>query len=142
MAHDSRAARHGHELALEADQAARRNAVVEPHASLAVGLHVEELAAPAAERFHHRALARVLDIYGEHLVRLAAHAVDFLVHHPRPRYCELVALAPHVLDQDREVQLAAPRDDEGVGVLRVFDAQRDVALGFALEALADLAAGH
>ena len=56
VAHDAGAARQGHELALEADQAARRDAVVEAHAALAVGLHVLQLAAAAAQLFHHRAL--------------------------------------------------------------------------------------
>ena len=50
------------ELGLEADQAARRDHVVEPHAALAVGLHAVQLAAAAAERRHDGALARVLDV--------------------------------------------------------------------------------
>ena len=41
VAHEAGAARQGHELALEADQAARRDAVLEAHAALAVGLHVD-----------------------------------------------------------------------------------------------------
>src|SRR5206468_571579 len=106
----------GHELALEADQAARRDAVVEPHAAFAVGHHLEQLAAPAAELFHHRALAGFLDVDREHLVGLAAHAVDLLEYDARARHGELVALAAHVLEQDREMQLAAAVHDEGVGV--------------------------
>ena len=43
--------------------------------------------------------------------------------------------------QDRQVQLAAARDDEHVGVAGLVDAQRDVAQQLALQALADLAAG-
>jgi hypothetical protein len=39
------------------------------------------------------------------------------VMHLRPRDLELVALAPHRLDQDREVQLAAAGDGEDVGLL-------------------------
>ena len=65
VAHEAGAARQGQELGLEADQAARRDAVVEPHAALAVGLHVDELAAALAERFHHGALVLVLDVDGD-----------------------------------------------------------------------------
>src|SRR5207253_7905207 len=121
--------------------AARRDAVVQAHAALAVGHHLEQLAAPAAELFHHRALAGLLDVDREHLVGLAAHAVDLLEHHAGPRHRELVALAAHVLQQDREMQLAAAVHDEGVGVDGVLDPHGDVALGLALQALADLAAG-
>ena len=47
-------------------------------------------------------------------------------HDARPRYRELVAFAAHVLDQDGEVQLAAARHQERVGVAGVLDAQRHV----------------
>jgi hypothetical protein len=53
-----------------------------------------------------------------------------------------IAFAAHVLEQDGEVQLAAPVHDENVGILGVLDTQRDVLEQFALQALADLAAGH
>jgi hypothetical protein len=45
VAHHAAAARQVEELALEADQAARRDAVFQPRAPLAVGLHVGQLAA-------------------------------------------------------------------------------------------------
>src|SRR4051812_15472336 len=141
VAHDAGAARHGHELALEADQPARRDAVVEPHAALAVRHHVEELAAPAAELFHYHALVDLLDVDREHLVGLAAHAVEVFKNDSRPRHRQLVALAPHVLEQDGQMQLAASVHDEGVGIDRIFDPHGDVALGLAFEALADLPAG-
>src|SRR5688572_3202783 len=76
VAHDAGAAREGHELALEADQAARGDAVVEAYASLAVGLHVLQLAAAAAELFHYAALVGILHVDGQQLVGLALHAVD------------------------------------------------------------------
>src|SRR5712691_8691991 len=145
VAHDSRAAGHRQELALEADQPAGRDAVFEPHAArispCSVGLHVEQLAAAPAELFHDHALVRLLDVDREELERLAALAVHFLVDDARPRHRELVAFAAQVLEQDREMQLAAPANDEGVGIRGEFDAQRDVALGLALQPLAQLAAG-
>jgi uncharacterized protein (DUF1501 family) len=70
-------------LALEADQAARRDAVLEAHAALAVGLHVLQVAAARAERFHYRALVCLVDVHGQHLVGLALLAVDLADHHAR-----------------------------------------------------------
>ncbi len=59
-----------------------------------------------------------------------------LVDHARPAHGQLVAFAAHVLEQDGQVQFAAAGDAEHVGVLGVLDAQRDVGLQFALQALA------
>ena len=55
---------------------------------------------------------------------------------------ELEAFAAHVLDQDGQVQFAAAGDAEHIGVGGLLDAQRDVALQFAHQAIADLTAGH
>ena len=130
-----------HELALEADEAARRDAVLDAHAAAAVVLHVLELALAAAQRFHHAALVAFVDVDGQRFERLVHDAVDGLGEHARLADRELVAFAAHVLDEDREMQLAAARDAEHVGVGGHVDAQRDVALELAHEALADLAAG-
>ena len=124
--HQAGAGRHRAELGLEADQAARRNLVVEPHAALAVRHHVGELAAALAERLHDRALRAFVDVDRERLPRLARLAVDLLDDHARPRHRELVAFAAHVLDQHAEVQLAAAEDAEFVRIVGVLDAQRDV----------------
>ncbi len=121
VTHDAGAARERHEFALEADESARGDAVIEPHAPFSVGMHLEQLAAPAAKLFHDAALVDVFDVYREHLVGLAAHAVDGLVDHARPRHRDFVALAAHVLEQDGEVQLATPVHDERVGVGGILD---------------------
>ena len=49
---------------------------------------------------------------------------------------QLVAFAAHRLDEHRQVELAAARHAEHAGVGGVLDAQRDVALELALQALA------
>jgi hypothetical protein len=59
----------------------------------------------------------------------------------RLRHRELVALAAHVLEQDREVQLAAAGDLEDALLGGVAHAQRDVRLQLAVEPVADLPAG-
>ena len=95
----------------------------------------------AAERFHDAALVGFLDVDGQRLEGLVHHAVDGLGEHAGSRHGQLVAFAAHVLDEDGQVQFAAAGDAEHVGVGGFFDAQRDVALQLAHQALADLAAG-
>ena len=74
--HEPETRRQRAELGLEADQAARGNHVVEPHATLAVGVHRLQLPAAAAERRHDGALVRVLDVDRENLERLVRDTVD------------------------------------------------------------------
>jgi hypothetical protein len=76
----------------------------------------------------------------ELLERLVHHAVDLLEDHLGLADGELEALAAHGLDQDAQVQDAAPRDDELVGAAPRLDAQRDVVLELLLEPVADLPA--
>jgi hypothetical protein len=141
VARESRPARQVHELALKSDQPASRNAVVEARASSAIGFHVQELAAACAERFHDRALVPVLQVDGELLEGLAALAVALLQHHARPGHCKFIAFAPHVLEQDGEMQLAATKDRKHVGIRGVLDPERHVGQQLAREPLAQVAAG-
>ena len=67
-----------------------------------------------------------LDIDRQQLERLALFAFDLAQHHARSGNRKLVALATHVFEQYREVQLAPPEDEEHVRVLGVLDPQRDV----------------
>jgi len=67
------------------------------------------------------------------LDRLVAFPVDLARDDGRARDLELVALAPHGLDQDREMQLAAAADFEDVGGRPIGDLERDVGLQLALE---------
>src|SRR5690606_3413896 len=74
--------------------------------------------------------------------RLHRLAVDLLDDHFRTRDGELETFAAHVLDQHRQVQFAAARDQELVGILELFDPQGDVVHGLALQPVLDLAAGE
>src|SRR5262245_20924620 len=100
------------EVGLESDQPARRNHVVDAHATLAVRMHARELSAALAERLHHRALGALVEVDRERLVRLALLTFDLLDHHARARNRELVPFTAHVLEQHSEVQLAATVDLE------------------------------
>src|SRR5690606_27649618 len=127
-------------LRAEADQPARRNAVLEAHAAAAVRDHVHELAASLREPAHDRALMLLVEIARDELPRLVNLAVDAALDRRGTRHRELVALAPHRLDQHRQMQLAAARDAEPIRVVGLLDAQRDVVLGFLLEPGTNLAA--
>ena len=61
--------------------------------------------------------------------------------HPRPRHRQLVAFAAHGLDQDAELQFSAAGDFHGVLVVALAHAQRNVAFGFAQQAVTDHTAG-
>src|SRR5436190_7069018 len=138
--HHAAPARGGVERLPEPEQSARRDLVDGVHHAVVAVLHVLERSAAAAGELDHGAELFLRDLDLELLVRLLRLAVDFLQDHLRPRDLELVTLAPHRLDEDREVQLAAAAHHERVGRVAVGDAERDIALELGVETLAKLAA--
>ncbi len=129
------------EFALEADQAACRDAVFDANPAFAVGLHVLEFAATAAQFFHDRALVVFFDVDGEQFVGLAFHAINILENHPRARDGQFVAFAAHIFDEDGQMQLAPAGNQEDVGILGVLDAQGNIGKQFLVQTLTNLAAG-
>jgi hypothetical protein len=83
-----------------------------------------------------------LDVDGELLEGLARDAVDHLDHDPRAGDRELIALAAHVLDQDREVQLAAPGDQELVRIVGRLHRRATLWMSSRASRSRDLAAGE
>src|SRR5216683_1762618 len=138
-AHDAGAAGVAEELALIADEAAGRRVEGQALLAAARGPHVLELALAAAHLVDDDAGELLVDIDLDLLDRLqalAAAAVG-LEEDARPRDRQLVALAPHLLYEDAQLQLAAPGDLETVLVVALAHADRDVALGLAPQALDD-----
>ena len=80
--------------------------------------HLRHLALARAELLRHRADELLGDVHHEVLHRLERLAVFLVRDDLGLADLHLEALAPHRLDEDRELQLAAPRDLEGVGVTR------------------------
>src|SRR6185437_9784327 len=141
--HHRRAARVGHELAKIADEAAGGRKKDEPEAPAAGGAHFHHLALALAHLLHHDARMLLVDVDHSLLDRLEDFAIVAAPEqHLRPRDAEFEALAAHGLDQDRELQFAPPRDHIGVGIGRLLHFQRDIALGFLEQAVADDAARH
>ena len=77
-------------------------------------VHLGHLAPAGADQLHHRADVAVRHVDDEELVRLVLDAVDLLDDDLGLADGQLVALAAHGLDQDREVQQAPARDLERV----------------------------
>ena len=127
----------GQELRAEADQPARGNAELEPHAAAAVVHHLRHHAACASPTcamttpWKSSGTSMTSSSTGSTLL-----AVDLLGDDLRPRHLQLEALAPHHLDQDRQLQLAAADDLHLLGRVGRLDADRDVAEQLLVEPLA------
>ena len=141
--HDRGAARVGEQLALIADQArgsARRTpAATRPPPD---GLHLDQLGLALGHLLHDDAGMLLVDVDHDLLDRLFQLAGGVAAEqHLGARHRQLEALAAHGLDQDAELQFAAAGHFHRVLVVGFADAQRDVALGLAQQAVADHAAG-
>ena len=138
---DAGAAGVGEELGAEADQAARRHQELHPDPAGAVVGHLLHAALAGGEQLGDRAEVLLGRVDGEPLDRLVDLAVDLAGDHLRLADGELVALAAHLLDQDRQRQLAAALHLPGVGTLGREDPERHVADQLGVEAVLDQAGG-
>ena len=141
--HDGGAARVGEQLALVADQAARRRVEHQPQAVAAGRLHLQHLGFAFGHLLHDDAGMNFVDVDDDFLDRLQLFACLRVLaqQHLRPRHRELEALAPHGLDQDAELQFAAAGDFHGILLVGFAHAQRHIAFRLAQQAVADHAAG-
>ena len=133
----------GHELALVADQPAGGRMEHQPQPAAAGGAHLHQLGFALGELLHHDAGILLVDVDHHLLDRLqdGAGRGIALEQHLGARDRELEALAPHGLDQNAELQLAAARHLDRVLVGGFGDLERHVALGLAEQPVADHAAG-
>ena len=131
----------GQKLAPVADQSAGGDLEFEPNAPRAVVDHLREHAPTYAQLLHDDAHVFLGHVDQHALVGLVEPAVDAAREHTRLAHRELVPLAAHLLDQDRQLQLATSVDEKCIGRVRLLDAQRQVVFGFLEEALAQVARG-
>src|SRR5215471_15872971 len=136
-----RAFRLGQEFVAEPDQSARRDFKLHPHAPVAMIDHLGHRPFAAAHRLCDDADELLRRVDHRQLDRLARLAVNFARDDLRARDVQLKAFAPHLLDQDRELQLAAARNLKAVRRVGLFDADRDVAERLLIEPRANLARG-
>src|SRR5205085_3906776 len=120
------------------DETARRRVELKPHAPRAVIDHLRHLPFAPAQRFGHHTDELFWAINHHLLNRLVGHAVTHARDHFRLRDLSFITFAPHHLDQDRQLQFAAPRNFELIGRVGRFNADRDVAQHFTIKALAQL----
>ena len=125
-----------------ADQAARRGAEGDPGLAAAARAHVGQFGFAARHLLDHGARIFVVDVDHDGLVWLGLLAGFILAEqHARAADAELEAFAAHRLDQHAELEFAAAGDFVAVAVGRFGDLDRDIALAFAEQAVADHAAG-
>ena len=104
--------------------------------------HVAELSATRAGQFHHRPELVVRDLDNERLKRLERRVALLVEDDARLADGELVALAPHRLDEDGEMEQAATGDGKIIGARDLFDAQGDVPLELLHEPVAQMPGGE
>ena len=127
VVHDAGALGVGHELRAEADQPARRNPELEPHAAAAVVHHLRHHALALADLRDDDALMILRHVDDQLFDRLDHLAVDRLGDDVGTRDLQLEAFAAHHLDQNRQLQLAAADDLHLLGRVGRLEADRDVA---------------
>ena len=100
--------------------------------------HFQHFAALVADQFDDLSGGTVRHIHGQFLHRFAGLPVDLLADNMRLRDREFIALAAHVLDQDRDMENAASADLEAVS--EFFDPESDIAFRLFEKPFADMAA--
>ena len=130
------------ELGAEADQAARRDDLLDADPAGAVVDHLLHAALADAEHLDDDAGVLLGDVDRQALHRLVALAVDDARDDLRLADGQLEALATHRLDEHGQLQLAATLDLPGIRALRGVNAQRHVADELLLEAQLDHRGGQ
>ena len=138
----ARAAGLGQELGAEADQAARRDDLLDANPAGAVVDHLLHAALADAEHLDDDAGVLLGHVDREALHRLVALAVDHARDDLRLADGQLEALAAHRLDEHGQLQLAAALHLPRVRAVGRRDAQRHVADELLLEALLDHRGGQ
>ncbi len=110
--HHDRAACVRKQLAAQPDQAAAGYAEFNPHAPIAVIVHIGDFALARAQLLHHNADELFRNVHRQMFHRLHQLAVDPLGHDFRLADHQLVTFAPHHLDQDGKLQFSASQNFE------------------------------
>ena len=135
--HHPGAARLGHEVAVITDQAPRRAKKAQTLLAAAGRAHFLQFTLADRHRLDDRAGVFLVNVDDHFLDRLHPLTTDRIVavQHPRTADRHLEALAAHLLDQHRELKFAAAGNLEGIPSGGLFNADRDIALGFPHQAI-------
>ena len=140
--HDAGAACVGEELGTVADQPTGRDAELQLHPPGGVIRHPQQAPLPAHQLLGNDAGVGIATVDGELLDRLQELAVLPAKDHLRTADAQLEPLAAHRLDEDGELELAAPLYQYAVVVLDLFHLDGDVLQRLAVQAVANLAHLH
>ena len=139
--HDDGAAGLRQHFGAQADDAAAGYAELHAHAARPVVVHLGHLTLARSELFDDDAGELFGNVDGEVLDGLHLDAVDGLDDDFRAADHQFEAFAAHHFDQYAELHFAAAEDLEAVRRARLFHADGDVGQQFAIETLAQIAAG-
>src|SRR4051812_23076759 len=95
---------------------------------LASDVHLFQLAPPLSDQLHYAAQFVRRHFHDQRLEWLVRLAVNLLENYLRLTDGQLIAFAPHVFDQHRQMQDAASRDRKGVAAFNLSHTESDVAL--------------
>ena len=126
----------------EADQAPGRHPELQPHPAGAVVDHLGHPPPAQGQALGDHADELLGHVEGDRLVRLLDPPVDGAGDDLGPRHLQLVALAPGLLDQHGQLELAPALDLEGVGRGGGHDPDGHVAEHLAVQPLGEVAAGQ
>src|SRR5215467_241412 len=107
--HHDGAARVGEKLAAQSDKPAARHPKLDANTAVTMIVHVGDFALARSELFHHDANELFRYIDGQIFNRFHQFAIDPFSDDFRLTHHEFVTLAPHHLDQNRELQFAAAK---------------------------------
>lgn len=125
----------GEKLTAVSEQAAGGDAEFHAHTRGAQRRHLDKLALTAAQLLHHTALVFSGDVDNDMLHGLHRFAVHLVQQHFGRGHLQLVALAPHRLDQDGKMHLAATHHAERLAGGRILHLQRHILEQFLMQAV-------
>ena len=128
----------GQEGALQPDDATGRDVVFEVQVAVDRQFHVAQLAPAPADFLDHLSLVLDRHFDGQLFIGLQRLAVHLAHDDLGLGDLQLIAFPPHRLDEDRQMQFAAPGDQELVGGVGLLHAQGDVGFQFLEQPVAEI----
>ena len=116
-------------------------AVLQAHASTAIGHHVDQLALSLPQGLHDTSLVLLFNVGGDHLDRFVSVAIDLFEHHARLGDAHFITLTAHVFKQNRQVQFTTTHDLKHTLFIGLVDLQGHVVLQLLLQSIPELSAG-
>ena len=131
----------GKKLRTEPDETSCRHYEFEPQITRQFN-HVDHFRPLGSQLIHDRAHKFLGHIDSEKFQRLTFFPFNVLINNLRFAYRELIAFAPHRLDEDRQMELAAATDFKSVRAVGFTNPQADVRFFFFHQSVAQMPRSH